>query len=512
MISKHGRVGLYDGNLNFLTTYHLIMTREDINRKEEHRRRRNRWVTDAIFCVDILMFIATNTARSVVIYEASGLKHVPLWLILSTPNIVECFAYKSSSAEKNESVLFMGDDSGIVFSFMFLQPRTALLRKKHNDKMNLFYWDELPNEKDFIIIKRNGRFHPECVRHLKYFDDNETLISCSKDSNSSVVIKYIGNKNKPYIFKMPKGCNCFALSRVHKVLISGSEDGTLRLWNPIITSKPVGKITGHQARIADVKIMDKSKLFMSCSSDGTFKLWDLKEQKCIQSFTVNFPSFTIFGKAIEWGIESIYPGPKRSPSSHGELDVWERSPMLVACCNHIALIKIVDQNDEIEICQEMQVLPPPPLQNSVLVPKLWKTSDNVEDFREDVEEQIDSTILERRLKELSFILEKDLFADGNGVNNNSDINFKIATLERKKLKMQEHVARGAPYLALELHEVDNLCLTPNLPVPNKKRIKNIVGNIEKVLQDASCRDLIFSEPSSSRSPRSSRSSFVEFEY
>jgi hypothetical protein len=78
--------------------------------------------------------------------------------------------------------------------------------------------------------------------------------------------------------------------------------------------------------------------------------------------------------------------------------------------------------------------------------------------------------------------------------------------------MQEHVARGAPYLALELHEVDNLCLTPNLPVPNKKRIKNIVGNIEKVLQDASCRDLIFSEPSSSRSPRSSRSSFVEFEY
>jgi WD40 repeat protein len=175
----------------------------------------------------------------------------------------------------------MGDDSGIVFSFMFLQPRTALLRKKHNDKMNLFYWDELPNEKDFIIIKRNGRFHPECVRHLKYFDDNETLISCSKDSNSSVVIKYIGNKNKPYIFKMPKGCNCFALSRVHKVLISGSEDGTLRLWNPIITSKPVGKITGHQARIADVKIMDKSKLFMSCSSDGvivvkniiTFKLF-----------------------------------------------------------------------------------------------------------------------------------------------------------------------------------------------------------------------------------------------
>lgn len=89
MISKHGRVGLYDGNLNFLTTYQIIMTREDIYRKEEERRKRNRWVTDAVFCVDVLMFIVTNSVRSIVIYEASGLKHVPFWLILSTPNIAE---------------------------------------------------------------------------------------------------------------------------------------------------------------------------------------------------------------------------------------------------------------------------------------------------------------------------------------------------------------------------------------------------------------------------------------
>lgn len=48
-----------------------------------------RWVTDAIFCPDTLMFIMTNTARSIIIYEASGLNHVPYWLILSTPNILE---------------------------------------------------------------------------------------------------------------------------------------------------------------------------------------------------------------------------------------------------------------------------------------------------------------------------------------------------------------------------------------------------------------------------------------
>lgn len=89
IISKHGRVGIYDGHLNFLTSYQAIMTREDINRTEIERRRRNRWVTDAIFCPDVLVLIITNTARSIMIYEASGLKHVPLYLLLSTPNIVE---------------------------------------------------------------------------------------------------------------------------------------------------------------------------------------------------------------------------------------------------------------------------------------------------------------------------------------------------------------------------------------------------------------------------------------
>jgi hypothetical protein len=50
----------------------------------------------------------------------------------------------------------MGDDSGIVFSFMFLQPRTALLRKKHNDKMNLFYWDVRP-----IFLENNFTYYDE---------------------------------------------------------------------------------------------------------------------------------------------------------------------------------------------------------------------------------------------------------------------------------------------------------------------------------------------------------------
>lgn len=88
VISKHGHVGIYDGNMNFLTSYHVVMTREDIYMNDEHRRKRNRWITDAVFCKDALVLLIANTTRSIAIYEASGIKHTLLWLILSFPNVI----------------------------------------------------------------------------------------------------------------------------------------------------------------------------------------------------------------------------------------------------------------------------------------------------------------------------------------------------------------------------------------------------------------------------------------
>lgn len=88
-VSQYGRIGIYDGNLNFMTSYHVIMTHKDLERTDDERRRRNRWITDAIFCVDIQMLIVSNSTRSIAIYDASGLKHEPLWLIIGSPEIIE---------------------------------------------------------------------------------------------------------------------------------------------------------------------------------------------------------------------------------------------------------------------------------------------------------------------------------------------------------------------------------------------------------------------------------------
>lgn len=65
------------------------MTREDITRSEDERRRKNRWITDAIYCSDIQMFFVSNSARTLAIYEASGMKHLPYWLIIGIPDFIK---------------------------------------------------------------------------------------------------------------------------------------------------------------------------------------------------------------------------------------------------------------------------------------------------------------------------------------------------------------------------------------------------------------------------------------
>ncbi|XP_050315531.1 WD repeat-containing protein on Y chromosome-like [Anthonomus grandis grandis] len=542
IILKHGRVGLYDGNLNFLTCYHAIMTREDLTRPEDERRRRNRWITDALFCPDTLMFIITNTARSLMIYEASGLNHVPYWLILSTPNILECLAYEpyvKLDSNYSSSTLYAGDCYGRVLTFTFRQPKSSLLRRKKNDSITLFYWMDFLKEKDYVTVKTYNKVHEDSVKSIKYYRDLKLLVTCSKDPNNSVILKHMtdskgGNK---VVYKIPRGVSCFALSPKNRLLITGSGNGIIRIWN-IFISKPVALISEYDSEVVDIQIIEGMDLFLSCSSSAIFKLWDLKDHTCLQTLKLKFPSFRVQGKLIEWGNGCIFPGPRRKqPEESGcdgpgktcfgisdinemvpelnsskirdSFNVWQRSCILVTCCNYVAKLTTSFNEASLELTFSTPILPPPPLQNSVLIPISWRLQGDALD-QKDLREEMPELNIEKQLEELNFILNKEIL-EGNGAR--SDINYKIAILESKKEKMRSKVALGSPYLALDLHDIPELQLSPDLKLHNKKKAEKFRSKIEKMLQNATYKDAVFSspEPSSSRS-RSSKSSIIDLPF
>lgn len=52
------------------------------------------------------------------------------------------------------------------------------------------------------------------------------------------------------------------------MLITGSDDGTIRIWNSVITSKPQAILNKHESGIVDIVTMEFIPFFISASRDG----------------------------------------------------------------------------------------------------------------------------------------------------------------------------------------------------------------------------------------------------
>jgi len=83
----------------------------------------------------------------------------------------------------------------------------------------------------------------------------------------------------------------YALERYRKavdskgeVLVSGSDDNTMMMWQPRQNNKAIQRLTGHQGLIIQVCFSPDGFYFASASFDKSIKLWDGKTGKFITSF------------------------------------------------------------------------------------------------------------------------------------------------------------------------------------------------------------------------------------
>lgn len=89
----------------------------------------------------------------------------------------------------------------------------------------------------------------------------------------------------------PSHCRClcagvetFCLNEESPLVITGSLDCALRLWNPFITTKPVSVLYGHHASIIKIFLQEQGRRIFSLDKERFIKVWDSTTQACIQTY------------------------------------------------------------------------------------------------------------------------------------------------------------------------------------------------------------------------------------
>lgn len=85
-------------------------------------------------------------------------------------------------------------------------------------------------------------------------------------------------------FSTPQAAHTAALKRYTKfiqtlpnekdLLASCSDDFTIMLWSPSVTSKPINRMTGHQQAVNHICFSPNGHLLASASFDKSIKLWN----------------------------------------------------------------------------------------------------------------------------------------------------------------------------------------------------------------------------------------------
>ena len=81
--------------------------------------------------------------------------------------------------------------------------------------------------------------HSDAIMAIKYLSHNQTVVSISRDPTASIQIRHVHGKLDTYVFKLSWGVRCFDYQHVRgdSLLVTGSNDKLVRVWNPVVTAK-----------------------------------------------------------------------------------------------------------------------------------------------------------------------------------------------------------------------------------------------------------------------------------
>ncbi|XP_072315674.1 cilia- and flagella-associated protein 337-like [Eucyclogobius newberryi] len=259
-------------------------------------RAKDLWVTDLVLLHNLDKVVVSFTSKELCFYDIGskpdfnckykiqGLKFTP-W----------CLDYWADPSLPDQAVLSVGDIGGQVSALCFTSVQISLFESRWAraaDGADLILWDELLRGRHRCCYIVSHQAHqPAWVRRVCYVGPLGAFLSCSTSPSSSLVVAW---KNDSRSLRLT---TCYTKRGVWdldhhqqlKLIATAGVDHQVRLWNPYMTSKPVGVLSGHEGPVTTVCFMQNKQQLLSFSKDKVLCLWDISSQQCLHRLTEVFP-------------------------------------------------------------------------------------------------------------------------------------------------------------------------------------------------------------------------------
>lgn len=137
--------------------------------------------------------------------------------------------------------------------------------------------------------------HADTVNSVTFSPNGKTLASGSDDKTIKLW-EPVSGQNLRTLSGHTRRVVSVAFSPDSKMLASGSSDDTIKLWD-VVTGRNLRTLRGHTEEVNSVAFSPDGRMLASGSSDGTIKLWDVASGQNVQTLTS--PPRTIVSQIIQ---------------------------------------------------------------------------------------------------------------------------------------------------------------------------------------------------------------------
>uniref|UniRef100_K3XC49 EF-hand domain-containing protein n=1 Tax=Globisporangium ultimum (strain ATCC 200006 / CBS 805.95 / DAOM BR144) TaxID=431595 RepID=K3XC49_GLOUD len=152
----------------------------------------------------------------------------------------------------------------------------------------VYAWDaERMEEKHHMGGEARGkvltRSHDDIVLDLLNLPTLESLASASMDRTIRLWDVHTG-KHKQQLDGHTKGVRALAYSPEYRFLVSAGFDFDALVWNPYV-DQLILRLHGHNNSLCGVEIIPDTPQIVTADVDGVFKVWDIRNFACMQTFS-----------------------------------------------------------------------------------------------------------------------------------------------------------------------------------------------------------------------------------